>query len=305
MTTLNQMVLRMRGMLTGGQAEDMSSLAEDYVAGSGQIVLRYGKKNLAVGSIVSVGLTTFQVFEASADTKTFKGFGGADGGPDVDYPAGTLVRVKPSHSTWAVFDELSGAIESLSAPRNGLYRIAEYTPTELNRFDGTYPLPEMDQTPVRLLSVRWRTQGTDAWSSTGNAEFVQQDWVVRVYGSLPMGDSIEFLFAMPFARPASLDDDLLTVCGIDAGLEDCVLLGAASNLALSSEGRRVSVFSQGDARRAEEVKEGANIGVSRMYAAQFQSRVDEEYGRLLRLWPIIHSSSPIFDQATRWPGYSR
>ena len=301
MTTMLEMVRRLRPLLQGGQSEDLSELAQPYEAGSGVMVMRYPKKNLAEGSMLSAGLVTFHVFETNSDNVTVRGVAGTDGSPDVDLPTGTLVRIRPQHSTFAMFDAINTAIDSISQPTMGLFSVASYAPTEVNREDGVYTLPDFPAPPIRLVSTRWRLVGTEKTEYTGNAEWIPQDGVVKVNGPLPWADQVEFLFACPFIRAATLDDVMLTDCLIDPVTENIVLLGAAASLALSNESRRVSLFAQGDSRRAEEVREGANIGVARMYSAEFQAAVDAEYTRLTRLWPIMKSGHPMFDQTSpRW-----
>lgn len=50
--TLNDLVEQTRSMLQGSLADDSSTLAEPFVPGSGQVTLRYPKKNVVVGSVV-------------------------------------------------------------------------------------------------------------------------------------------------------------------------------------------------------------------------------------------------------------
>jgi hypothetical protein len=94
---------------------------------------------------------------------------------------------------------------------------------------------------------------------------------------------MEFIFATGFVTPTRLEDDLVA-CGVTDNLSDIPILGAASMLALSNEGRRVQPLSQGDSRIAAEVGLGSNIGVSRELARRQAERISEESSRLLGLY---------------------
>lgn len=284
--TLADLVQQTRSMLQGTLADEASLLAEDYIPGSGQIVLKYPKRNVIVGSILSCGLNTFYVLEASSNAQNLVVLPGYDGGPDQPVSKNEVVRLRPIYSNWAIYRELSQEIQEMSSPQHGLWypQAWEYT---RNWTDDTYPWPVTTPiqvpAPLRLVRGRFQIPGTQAWGTIQNAEWMPEMGMTRVRSSVSDANVIELTYAMEFVMPPVPDLTLdLDSIGLTGNLRNIPALGASAALALAGEGRRMQPFAQGDPRRAEEVTAGMNVGVSRMWESQKRDMIAAELARLTR-----------------------
>lgn len=278
--TVGDLVQQTRSMLQGAMGDPASMLAEPYVAGSGIVRLRYPLRQVAVGSVLTCDLNTWYVMEATSDGSALVVLTGYDGGPDVDVAQAAVVRVRPIFTNWAIFREVGQEIAEMSSPTHGLFYVQEEE-YHRNWLDDTYPLPEDMEDPVRLLRGRYRIPGTHAWGTIQNTIYQPEQRMTRIMSSVADANTVQFSYAMRFHLPVSLSDSLVSL-GITANLKNIPSLGAASSLALSSEGRRVQPVSQGDPRRAEETAPGSNVGVSRQWEKQKKDMIEAEYTRLVR-----------------------
>jgi hypothetical protein len=284
-TTVNTLVEEVRSKLQGSLPDTLNVLAQDYTPGDGVLHLRYPANSIRSGTQVCSGLNTWHVLAADNNGQDLVVFPSADGGVETTATANDLVRISPRFTTWAIFREWNNQLASMSSPGSGLYGFGTFTSATDYAF-GTYPLPTPDwdgQEPIRLLRARWQRGGTtDVWTQV-NAEYQPENRLVRVKEHTP-GPQLEFVLAFPFLLAATLADDPAKL-GVPDRLQDIPGLGAAATLALSTEGRRNQVLSQGDTRRATEVPPGANIGGSRMWSAMQKQRIQEEASRLSEQFP--------------------
>ena len=281
--TLNDLVEQTRSMLQGSLADEASVLAEPFIAGSGQVALKYPKKNIIVGSVVTCGINTWYVLEASSDGSGLIVSEGYDGGPVEDMPANSIVRVRPIFTNWSIFREVGQEIAEMSSPQHGLWWPYTLSYTR-NWTDDTYPFPVSQIiTPLRLVRGRYQIPGTQAWGNIQNIEWMREQSMARIRSSVSDANTIELTYAMPFVAPTTptMSTPLLDM-GITGNLVNIPSLGAAASLSLTLEGRRQQPFAQGDPRRATEVGYGANIGVSRMWQQQKQDMIAAELARLTR-----------------------
>lgn len=282
MTTVGVLVEQVRSTLMGSLTDEISILGEDYVAGSGQVVLKYAKKNIGPGGgLVCVGLNTFYVLAVNAAGDTLTVHPGADGGPEVNVTAGEVVRFKPTYTTWSIFREWCNELSSMSSPNNGLYAFGSFESSP-NWQSGTYALPDAWATagefPLRLLIARYKQRGHTSWQAI-SGEWQADGNEVRIYGEQPNASSIEFVLAFPFKQPVDLTTDPAD-CGLNENNWDIPGLGAMETLSRGGESRRMNPSSQGDPRRAAEIPTGANIGISREWGRKQAERMQEELTRL-------------------------
>lgn len=288
MSTVRVQVERTRQLLRQSQVDDLSVLDEPYAVGDDKITLRYAKPNIQAGTVVSVGLNTFYVLQTLSGGAAFVVYPSLDGGPEVDCPGGEVVRFRPAFTTYSIFAAYSDALVSMSSPVNGLhgYGVFDANPDFVSNI---YPLPESGTwpsvVPIKVVSARYHILGTDAWQELDGVQYVNAMRHIRIYGATPDTDLIHFVVAFPFTAPTSLDQDTSSL-GLSDRIDNLPCLGAASVLALGDEARRNQPQSQGDPRRATEVQGGANIGVSRAFAQQFQSGMREEFAYQAALYPI-------------------
>jgi len=277
--TMDHLVNETRSLLVGSLPDDLSVLGQPYNPGDATINLRYPKKNLAPGSFVSVGLNTFYVLANGSEGSEIQVIPMMDGGPDVSVPEATIVRCKPRFTNWSIFNNLQAEIHSMSSPLSGLYGVKHFE-AAVDWANGTYPMPADFGDVIRLLVARYQIAGTDQWYPLSGCEYQREQNLVRLVGAAALNAlNVQFVFAIPFTEPDTLEQTIESL-GISPEMADIPTLGCASQMALGNEGRRMQSFSQGDARRPQEVPMGANTSVSRSFAEMKKNRVNEELARL-------------------------
>ena len=290
MTTIEAAVATVRSMMTGALLDEVSVLLEPYdPALNEQIILKYPKRQIGVGSTLCVGLNTLTAMAVSGDGSIITVIPARDGGPQQAVPANEIVVIRPQFTTWSVVREIQSEIDAMSSPNVGLYHPFQFE-AAVDDVNGTYVVPSMPdgRTPIRLLKSEYRIEGTDAWQAFTDAEYQPNTNTIRVFFQ-PDGRRVRFTVAMPFGKITDLTSTFLDV-GVEGSQEDIALYGAAATLALGWEGRRTQPFSQGEARRANEVVVGSNASLSRQFKARQQEAIADELARLTRLFGWRHAS---------------
>lgn len=287
MSTVRSQIERTRVLLRQSQVDDLSVLDDDYTIGDDEITLRYPKPNIQAGTVVSVGLNTFYVLQSLAGGARFVVMPSLDGGPEVDVPHNEVVRFRPAFTTYSVFAAWTDALNSMSAPANGLHGFGVFDAVP-DFVSNVYPLPTTGTwpgvVPIKVVSARYHILGTDAWQEMNGVEYVNSMRHIRVYGMTPDTDLIHFVLAFPFLAPTSLDQTAASL-GLSDRNDNLPCYGAAAALALGDEARRQQPQAQGDPRRAGEIAPGANVGVSRAFSAMFTSGMREEFTYQQSLYP--------------------
>lgn len=287
---ISDAVATVRSMMTGSLLDEVSVLLEPYdPALSEQIILKYPKRQIGVGSTLCVGLNTLTAMAVSGDGSIVTVLPARDGGPQQAVPANEIVVIRPQFTTWSIVREIQSEIDAMSSPDVGLFYPFQFE-ASVDDLNGTYVVPDMPdgRLPIRLLKAEYRIEGTDAWQAFTEAEWQPNTNTVRVFFQ-PDGRRVRFTLAFPFGKITDLSSTFLDV-GVSPEWEDIPTLGAASNLALGWEGRRTQPFSQGEARRANEVVVGSNTSLSRQFEARKRQRIAEELARLTRLFGWRHAS---------------
>jgi hypothetical protein len=288
-TTVGSIVSDATRKMYGSMAETLNLLGAAYVAGSGRLRLRYANRNIIPGTVLSCGLNTWYVLEGDPTGEEIIVLPSFDGGPDEDMPEGSTVMVRPKVTIFQAFSEVSDENVSLSSPVNGLFAIKKWS-SVVDTTWGTYPVDPTVGVIHRVLSVRYLRPGSvDEWVEVPNGSFdFQPDGsggqVVKVTGLIPGGTTVEFSGAGPFLRPTGLDQDIADIFHPEH-LGDIPALGAAAAMLLTQESRRLQPLAQGDPRRAEEVPATSNSSAAREMRRAQKARIDEEYARMVRLWP--------------------
>ena len=277
MTTVETVVARARGLVTGSLQHPVTMLSDDWSGGS--TITFSPERKIGPGQQLCIGLTTFTVLEASAGSATVTP--GLDGSTVENYSAGSVLHIRPLHTTWQIFQGLVDAVAELSSPSSGLFRVASET-FSVDQEWGTYQLVER---PGRILRVRNRAIASDdrwidvPWNYSADTGIVTVDAVV---------DRTELVveYTLPFTAPSSLSDTLASLGFTDsqAGL---LAVGAARDLPLATEAQRAQPFSQGDPRRADEVPITANAMVHDRLRARFRDLVADERARLVQQYPYV------------------
>jgi hypothetical protein len=280
--TVGNVINRARGMIGAALSTEMTTLSSPFTQGDPSISVSV-ERRVAPGSVLCVGLTTFQAMAVSGNVISV--VQGADGSPSDDYPAGEPVLIRPSHTTWQAFEALNNVVAEVSSPVHGLYQVNEEEfPVDV--VDGTYVLPTL---PTKILRVRYRRPGsTDEWD---NLPWTYQPGAplgptVRT-GQAPGGTTVHVQYGVPYRRASRLSE---TLDGMSVPIEASGLLatGVARDMSLSLESRRVQPFTQGDPRRAEEVPSTGNVVVYDRLNRRFRELVQAERARLLSQYPYRH-----------------
>lgn len=287
---LSEAVQSVRSMVTGSALDDISMLdvAYDPVTDA-SITLRYPKRAIVPGTVLSVGLNTFLALEVTTDGTEVVVHASADGGPNVAAAAGSLVYVRPTFTTYAVAREIIGEINSMSSPASGVFATAMFQSEGNSYQDGVYIIDPDDlatgRSIIGLVRAEYRVGDTDAWQTFTDCEWQPSGHVVRVFSDPIRSTEYLFTFATTFGTPVNLTDDLTTF-GITDGLAEVAVLGAAAQMALTWEGQRVQPRSQGDSRRPDEVGATANASLARQYRMRQKERLNEEIARLIKQYGI-------------------
>lgn len=276
MTTIGSVVERTRSLLMGSMATQLTVTSAPYEPGDPTLSLS-SFAPVGQGYVLSAGLTTFNVL--TADSAAPRVLAGQDGSPVSSLPSGTPVLVRPLHTNWMIFQEIVSTASELSSSSNGLYRTSEET-FSIDYVDCTY---QLSASPLRVLTVRNLVTGTaDRWR---DVPFKEQRGKAIVTVDVTLDATVLAIkYALPFGTPTAVSDTLADL-GMPEHYSQMLSVGAARNLALSTESRRAQPFSQGDPRRAEEVPISANVMVHDRLKATFKAMVAEERARLVQQHP--------------------
>jgi hypothetical protein len=277
-------VSTVRSMMTGAMFDEISVLSAAYdPTTDNKVSLRYPKRTIAPGSILSVGLNTFMVMSTESDGAVLEVLPSMDGGPNVPVAANEIVRVRPQFTTWSIVRELQSEIDSMSSADVGLYVPVALETTWVNRVGGTYEveLPVNGGAPNRLVKAEYLVGGSGAWHAFTDAQWQQGALTVRVFVDPPGAVAYKFTLASPFGEIVDLDTNLVTL-GIPDYLADIPMYGVAATMALGWEGRRTQPVNQGDSRRPSETPVNSNATLSNRWAARKREAIAAELSRLTR-----------------------
>lgn len=273
-TSVARQIADTRRLLSASLTDELTTLAEPYVAGTGTLTLSNVPKRLGPGTVLSSGAATFYVLANVSSQCTV--IAGYEGNPDVNVAAGSVVRVSPRFTDYQLFTVLKSVIGSLSSPSNGLFGIAKWQDV---RDDEMYPIPDALLPYItRILQVRSKTTEDD-WSIDGayTVSLSPGSEYVRVYNYALMH---EFVAAVKIIPPADFNSDLITYCGLTDTMLDIPPYGAAAILMNGQEARRVHMEAQGDPRRAEQVPMTGATNAARELRRMFTDRINEEAVRI-------------------------
>lgn len=280
MTTIAQVIGQTRSLLDAGLSTEIARLAQSYNPEASTIRLST-EKRIPENAVISIGGTSL-ITTAPATGNEFAVTHAFDGSPDTSQPVGSAVLIRPRHTNWQVFTEIAATIDDLSSPTHGLYQIV----TEEQTPDLTWRTYKLAQTPLKVLRVRYTIPGSpDNWNETyWTFRPSAEDGPQVETGVIPGGARVQFVYAASFTAPSALGEELPSL-GVPDSYAAMIAVGAARNLALSSESRRAQPYSQGDPRRAEEVSMGSSAMVYDRLRRRFDEMVADERTRLVQQQP--------------------
>lgn len=292
MATLESWVHATRRHLMSGRQEMRNTLSVPYTAGDGTLSFNGDVAGIAPGTTLTVGLNSFYVQSVNGPGKSAVVIGGQDGTEDVDAGDGELVRVNPRFTDFDIVEALQAEIASLSAPGNGLYRIAVIPLTgDLNVVGYDFPAPDGFLDVHQVQYANPSAESLKDWSVLDKNDYrLDRDADSDMFESgfslqilqpfVAQGNSIRVLCRAGFTPLTGMNDDQADT-GLPATAFDIPPLGAAMRLIVPREIKRNFTEGQSDTRRAGEVPPGAVANSFRPLAALRQQRIAEEAARLV------------------------
>lgn len=299
MTNAQDWIEQTRFRLMSGHQEQLNRLDSAYTAGSGSMVFNFDITAIRQGSILSLGTSTFYVWEVSATLKTATVQASWDGTTDQDYPAGTVVRVSPRFTDAQILRCINEEINDLSSPSNGLFQ----TGTAELIYSTALIGYDLSQAPNMISPIELRLENPGSfkqWSRIPSHKFRIVKGAPTGYEGFESGMAL-FLYDM-FAGTTGkrlhltyrksfnqLSNSYSTkvATGIPSTAWDIPPIAAAISLMAGREIKRSFIESQGDSRRANEVSAGASTTSVNALRMLYQSRVTAEKQRLDGFYPII------------------
>jgi hypothetical protein len=282
-----------------GHQEQLNRLDSAYVAGSGTMSFDFDIAGIRQGTVLSVGTSTFYVWEASTTLKSATVQGSWDGTTDQDWPAGTVVRVAPRFTDAQILRALNEDINDLSSPASGLFQIGT---TELT-YDSALVGYDLSLAPNMISPIELRVENPGSFKEwtripshkyrivkgaptgeegfdSGLALFLYDMWA----GST--GDRLHLTYRKGFNNLSNSFSTKIAT-GVPASAWDLPPIGAAISLMAGREIKRSFVESQGDSRRAAEVTGGKSTESVIALQRLRQQRITSEKQRLDGFYPII------------------
>lgn len=299
MTNAQDWIDATRYRLMSGHQEQLNRLASAYTAGSGTLSFEFDIAGIRQGTVLSVGLSTFYVWEVNTNLKTATVSAGWDGTNDEDLESGSIVRVSPRFTDSQILRALNDDISDICSPANGLYQVgtAELTynsaligydlsaayniisPIEL-RVENPGSYKEWARIPShKYRIVKAAPTGEEGFDS-GMALFLYEQWGGAT------GDRIHLTYRKSFNTLANANSTKVST-GIPKTAWDIPPMGAAISLMAGREIKRSFTESQGDPRRATEVSAGASTASVNALRLLRQQRITAEAQRMDGFFPII------------------
>lgn len=299
MTNAQEWIEGTRFRLMSGHQEPLNRLSTAYVAGSGNMLFDFDITGIRQGSVISIGTSTFYVWEINIGLKYAVVQGGWDGTVDQDYEAGSIVRVSPRFTDAQILRAINEDINDLCSPGNGLFQIGT---TDLD-YDSSLVGYDLSLSPNMISPIELRVEGPGNYKQWGRIPSHKY----RIVKGAPTGDQgfesglALFLYDtyagttgkrlyLTYRKGFNLLSNTYstkTGTGIPASAWDLPPIGAAISLMAGREIKRSFTESQGDTRRAAEVLPGSSTSSVRALQLLRQQRITSEVQRLNGFYPII------------------
>jgi hypothetical protein len=288
-TTAQTIVDQARRDLLAGVVEERNKLLAQINSTATTLQLQYDPRGVRDGNVIEIGSELLYVWGVQGPTVTVeRGFQGTTA---ATHAAGAIITVKPRFPNQMMLDHVNDELTDLSSPANGLFQIKVCS----RNYNGTDRA--VDLTGVTdLLSiheVRWKYDN-DEWIEVRRWRLSRDAATADFASGLmlifdmppPQAAPIRVAYKAPYTRLASLSQDLTSVGGVQASLEDVVRMGVQLRAMVGREVKRNFIEGQGDTRRAQEVGPGAVQASWRGIAAMRQQRIEAEQARLYQAYPM-------------------
>jgi len=292
MTTLSELVSETKRHLQSLQREPMNKLGFAVAASATTLTLEYDITQVQPGSYLQVDLELVYVWTVETGSKTATVERAQLGSVAAIHTAGAIVTINPKFPDFAIVKAINDDLLDLSAPNNGLFRVKMVELVGTSNSTGYNLAGATDL--LEILDVRQKHQGNPrTWTPVTNYELARAVNVTDFPSGLALmlsegvrsGQPIRVQYKASFSPLVNLADDVLTVGGLPATMQDLPPMGAAVRMVAPREIKRNFTESQGEPRRAAEVPPGAVGSSMRMVAALRTQRINAEAGRLAQQYP--------------------
>lgn len=288
----NDIIEEVIRLMLSGQREQMNKLAGNVGANASTLTFQYDLGGIAEGGLINIDTEVFRVWEANRELKTVTVEPAMLGSTSAPHTAGSLVYVNPRIPRHSALTALNNELGGLSAPTNGLYAVA-FTEFDYSSAVTDYNLDTDGDLVLDVLAVRQQMPGAEQhwidlndWRYRRNSDATSFAAGQSIF--LPLGvpgRRVQVVYSTPFKTVDSINDDIASTTGLPSYAQDILVHGTLLQLGVVREIKRNFTESQGDTRRAGEVPATA-VGNSFSYVrAQRAQRIQEEAGRLMRLYP--------------------
>lgn len=245
-------------------------------------------KGVSEGSLISVDLETLYVWSVDSAAQTAEVRRGHQGSTPAVHVAGSLARVSPGHTDFAILRALNAELDALTGA--GLHAMVAVSLTTSETTRAYDLVAEMSDVYAVAFDAdsdanTWPEVTSWAWHSTADTVEFPSGNMLRLDTPVPSGRTLRVLVKAPLGRLTALGQDAEATTGLRASALDLPPLGAAWHLVAGTEIERNQTLRQGDSRRAQEVPPGAKMRSTLQLQQRRQQRLREELANQARLWP--------------------
>lgn len=287
--TVAELVELTKRYLYTNSRDSIDKLATSIDALSTTVTLTYGNPSVQPGSLITIGLEEFYIWDVTGKTLTVER--GRNGTSATTHPAGSIITINPKFSDAFVFRGLNTTIQDISA--EGLYAMLAVDLTwdaGLRGYDlvGVSDIKSIYE--IRRLGTtgnenEWPLVNSYSFSRVMNTANFPSSYALFINEGGISGNPIRVRYKAPFNTFSSLTDNVTQVSGAPPNLHNLLCLGAAMMVSSGREIRRNFDESQGGTRRASEVPPGANLNSYAGLALRYRQSLIAEKNRLSQQFP--------------------
>lgn len=290
MSTANALLERVNRQLLSGTVEEQNKLSSSVNSSDTSFITTYDLNGLRAGSIFEVDSELIYIWAANSGSKTLTVERGYAGTTAASHSSGAIIKLNPRFPKAQMLDALNQDIDDLASPLNGLFRVVTLT-LDYNGSDRQINLTGATSV-IDLIDVRLRylnddypyVRKTKLQRDLPTADF--PSGYAIVFNEPLMAGDLRVRYKAPFSRVSSVSDDIQSVTGVPASMEDILEMGVMSRMLSTREVKRAFIESQGDTRRADEVPNGAMRDSFGNILRLRRDRIIAEAAKLSRLYPL-------------------
>lgn len=296
MTTAAEVIRETKERFLSSMRPEVNKLNGQLTDSVTSVVVEFETGGIKEGATIQVDQELMYVWSYAPTTKTATVERGWDGSTAAAHDDDSLVYVNPIVTDVQIFREINNELRSLSAPTNGLYRVATldtiYNDARIG-FDLT-GVTMVDE----IIAVFAEQQGAERnWvplppssyqlvRNQDTDEFASGFAIRLLSGPFEPGRTVRLVLKQAFTTLSGVDDDVESVSGLPSTAIDLLSIGAAIRLASSREVARNLTEVQSITRRAEEVPPGALQQAAAGLRQLRRERIAEEAARLQRQYGL-------------------